>query len=235
MVLKGQFGSQIFMPLDSTSIWLRIVKNSTWSKWHCIGGGSWNQEIQKDSEQVSKFQRWEHYGKDHVIFDASKSLRPDGQPCDRTNSNQPWTAANCPTLMGFNGHTTWGVRVDSARNSDQVQGFQFRNNNGRLEVLVGGEWLQVGGRQYAVTRVGTLTKDNSSFSYSGGSGILRSLVFGYTEKGAIIIDGVSYAISDLQIPSGDSQVPIIINIEFKNSITINTRNGHIRYVIQTEK
>ena len=145
---KGQFGFQIYMTWNGTSIWWRKIHSGNWSKWHCIGGGSWNQEIQKDSEQVSKFQRWEHYGKDHVIFDASKSLRPDGHPCDRTNSNQPWTAANCPTLMGFNGHATWGVRVDSARNSDQVQGFQFRNNNGMLEVLINGVWMSVGGQIY---------------------------------------------------------------------------------------
>lgn len=145
---KNQFGFQLFMTWNSTSIWWRKIHSGNWSKWHCIGGGSWNQEIQKDSEQVSKFQRWEHYGKDHVIFDASKSLRPDGQPCDRTNSNQPWTAANCPTLMGFNGHQTWGVRVDNARTSDQVQGFPFRNNNGILEVLINGVWMSVGGQIY---------------------------------------------------------------------------------------
>jgi len=145
---KNQFGFQLFMTWNSTSIWWRKIHGGNWSKWHCIGGGSWNQEIQKDSEQVSKFQRWEHYGKDHVIFDASKSLRPDGQPCDRTNSNLPWTAANCPTLMGFNGHATWGVRVDNARTADQVQGFQFRNNNGILEVLINGVWMAVGGQIY---------------------------------------------------------------------------------------
>ena len=145
---KNQFGFQLFMTWNSTSIWWRKIHGGNWSKWHCIGGGSWNQEIQKDSEQVSKFQRWEHYGKDHVIFDASKGIRPDGQPCDRTNSNQPWTAANCPTLMGFNGHATWGVRVDNARTADQVQGFPFRNNNGMLEVLVNGVWMAVGGQIY---------------------------------------------------------------------------------------
>ena len=50
--------------------------------------------------------------------------------------------------MGFNGHATWGVRVDNARTADQVQGFQFRNNNGMLEVLINGVWMSVGGQIY---------------------------------------------------------------------------------------
>ncbi|GEM_PF-1877091 len=147
MMIKGQFGSQIFMPLDSTSIWLRIVKNGVWSKWCCIGGGSWNQELQKDSEQVVKYQRWANYGQNHVIFDASKGIRPDGQACDRTNAQNQWTATY-PTLMGFNGQYTYGLRTDSARNADCVAGFQFRNNNGILEVLINGVWMAVGGQIY---------------------------------------------------------------------------------------
>ena len=142
------YGVQIFMTWNHQSIWWRRAINNNWDRWHCIGGGSWNQEIQKDSEQVMKYMRWGSYGQSHVIFDASKSIRPDGQSCDRTNSNQPWTAANCPTLMGFNGGATWGVRVDNARTSDQVQGFQFRNNNGILEVLINGVWMSVGGQIY---------------------------------------------------------------------------------------
>jgi len=163
MMIKGQFGSQIFMPLDSTSIWLRIVKNGVWSKWCCIGGGSWNQELQKDSEQVVKYQRWANYGQNHVIFDASKGIRPDGQACDRTNAQNQWTATY-PTLMGFNGQYTYGLRTDSARNADCVAGFQFRNNNGILEVLINGVWMSVGGQiynRYATTtggdQVGVIT------------------------------------------------------------------------------
>ena len=144
---KNQFGFQLFMTWNSTSIWWRKIHSGNWSKWHCIGGGSWNQEIQKDSEQVSKFQRWANYGQNHVIFDASKGVRPDGQACDRTNAQNQWTATY-PTLMGFNGQYTYGLRTDSARNADCVAGFQFRNNNGILEVLINGVWMAVGGQIY---------------------------------------------------------------------------------------
>ena len=144
---KNQFGFQLFMTWNSTSIWWRKIHSGNWSKWHCIGGGSWNQEIQKDSEQVSKFQRWANYGQNHVIFDASKGIRPDGQACDRTNAQNQWTATY-PTLMGFNGQYTYGLRTDSARNADCVAGFQFRNNNGILEILINGVWMAVGGQIY---------------------------------------------------------------------------------------
>ena len=127
----------------------------------------------------------------------------------------------------------------SVANSNSVQGFQFRNNNGVLEVLVGGEWLPVGGRQYTVIRHGSLTRGgNKSFSYSGGSGILRSLACGYNENGIIVIDGISYPIKDLQTSIAFAHQIALSNIEFKNSITI-TRTSLAEYdcvyVIQTEK
>lgn len=147
MHIKGQFGFQIYMTWNGTSIWWRKIHSGNWSKWHCIGGGSWNQEIQKDSDQVVKYQRWANYGQNHVIFDASKGVRPDGQACDRTNAQNQWTATY-PTLMGFNGQYTYGLRTDSARNADCVAGFQFRNNNGILEVLINGVWMAVGGQIY---------------------------------------------------------------------------------------
>ena len=50
--------------------------------------------------------------------------------------------------MGFNGQYTYGLRTDSARNADCVAGFQFRNNNGILEVLINGVWMAVGGQIY---------------------------------------------------------------------------------------
>ena len=147
MHIKGQFGFQKFMTWNGTSIWWRKLHNGNWSKWYCIGGGSWNQEIQKDSEQVVKYQRWANYGQNHVIFDASKGIRPDGQACNNINSTHAWQASY-PILMGFNGGDTFGLKVDKSRDSDCVAGFQFRNNNGILEVLINGVWMAVGGQIY---------------------------------------------------------------------------------------
>ena len=60
---------------------------------------------------------WKNYGNSHTIFDASNSTTPNGGAVNNTNAQVPWTATY-PTLMGFNGSNTFGVRVDSARIAD---------------------------------------------------------------------------------------------------------------------
>ena len=60
---------------------------------------------------------WKNYGNGHVIFDASASTTPSGTGCSNTNPQNNWSATY-PTLMGWNGANTYGVRVDSARIAD---------------------------------------------------------------------------------------------------------------------
>lgn len=64
---------------------------------------------------------WRNYGNSHVIFDASASLSPSGTSVNNTNAQNAWTGTY-PTLMGWNGANTYGVRVDSARISDSTSG-----------------------------------------------------------------------------------------------------------------
>ena len=74
---------------------------------------------------------WKNYGNNHTIFDASASTSPGGTAVNNTNSNTVWTAAY-PTLMGWNGSSTYGVRVDSARIADSAA------NQGNYLPLAGG-------------------------------------------------------------------------------------------------
>jgi hypothetical protein len=60
---------------------------------------------------------WKNYGNQHTIFDASNSTSPSGSAVSNANSTVAW-AATYPTLMGWNGTQTYGVRVDSARVAD---------------------------------------------------------------------------------------------------------------------
>jgi hypothetical protein len=62
---------------------------------------------------------WKNYGNGHVIFDASASTSPSGASINNTNSAAAWTGTY-PTLMGWNGSQTYGVRVDSARVADSA-------------------------------------------------------------------------------------------------------------------
>jgi hypothetical protein len=63
--------------------------------------------------------QWKNFGAGHTIFDASASLTPIGTACSNTDPAQLW-AAPYPTLMGWNGSTTYGVRVDRARLADKL-------------------------------------------------------------------------------------------------------------------
>jgi hypothetical protein len=64
---------------------------------------------------------WKNYGNGHVIFDASNGTSPGGGAVNSVNSAVAWTGSY-PTLMGWNGSSTYGVRVDSARTADTVAG-----------------------------------------------------------------------------------------------------------------
>lgn len=64
---------------------------------------------------------WKNYGNGHTIFDASAGTAPGGTAKNNTNPDVSWTSTY-PTLMGWNGTNTYGVRVDSARTSDQLNG-----------------------------------------------------------------------------------------------------------------
>ncbi|AWK04726.1 hypothetical protein HYN56_11025 [Flavobacterium crocinum] len=63
---------------------------------------------------------WNNYGNNHTIFDASSGLSPDNSPVSNSNSQQAWTPSY-PSLMGWNGTYTYGLRVDSSRISDRSQ------------------------------------------------------------------------------------------------------------------
>jgi microcystin-dependent protein len=64
---------------------------------------------------------WKNYGNSHTIFDASASTSPSGSAVNNTNPAVGWSATY-PTIMGWNGVSTYGVRVDSARTSDTLSG-----------------------------------------------------------------------------------------------------------------
>jgi hypothetical protein len=62
---------------------------------------------------------WKNYGTGHVIFDASNGTSPDGTAISDSSSANGW-ASTYPNLMGWNGTSTYGVKVDYA---DKVDGF----------------------------------------------------------------------------------------------------------------
>ena len=64
---------------------------------------------------------WRKFGNGYTIFDASGGITPDNKPVNNKDASVPWTATY-PTLMGWNGVQTHGVRVDNARVADSCSG-----------------------------------------------------------------------------------------------------------------
>lgn len=99
---------------------------------------------------VANMLSWKNYGNGHVIFDASNSTSPTGSAVNNTNPGVVWTASY-PTLMGWNGSNTFGVRVDTARYADSagaaypyrvggvVMQFNWSGQGGQPSWLWGGE------------------------------------------------------------------------------------------------
>ena len=71
---------------------------------------------------------WKNYGNSHTIFDASNGTSPSGTSVNNTNPDVAWTGTY-PTLMGWNGSGTYGVRVDSSRYADNAATANGANGN----------------------------------------------------------------------------------------------------------
>ena len=99
---------------------------------------------------------WKNYGNDHTIFDASNSTTPIGTATNNTNPDNAWVPTY-PTLMGYNGVNTYGVRVDSSRYADSATNAGYANSAGSVSGSVvatataGLSYLAVG--SYAFARI----------------------------------------------------------------------------------
>ncbi len=62
---------------------------------------------------------WRNYGNSHTIVDVSSGTVPSGTSTSSTNPDVTWTSSY-PTLVGWNGSSTYGVRVDSSRYADKA-------------------------------------------------------------------------------------------------------------------
>ncbi|AOC93729.1 hypothetical protein BB050_00575 [Flavobacterium anhuiense] len=68
---------------------------------------------------IANQMNWNNYGTGHTIFDASASVSPSGTSVNNANAQIPWSSTY-PSLMGWNGANTFGLRVDSSRVSDRT-------------------------------------------------------------------------------------------------------------------
>ena len=64
---------------------------------------------------------WKNYGNGHTIFDASGSISPNGTSINNTIPEVAWTPTY-PTLMGWNGSNTYGLRTYISNTTDAIAG-----------------------------------------------------------------------------------------------------------------
>lgn len=76
---------------------------------------------------VANMLGWKNFGSGNVVFDASNSTSPTGSAVSNTDAATTW-APTYPTLMGWNGSTTFGVRVDSAKSAEKAYANTFDIN-----------------------------------------------------------------------------------------------------------
>jgi hypothetical protein len=100
-----------------------------WDGYHVGQASNWASRSTNDI--VSGMMSWRNYGNGHVIFDASASLSPSGTAVNNTTPQNLWTGTY-PTLMGWNGSNTYGVRVDAARVAETASNAGYATTAGSL-------------------------------------------------------------------------------------------------------
>ena len=122
---------------------------------------------------VANMLSWKNYGNGHVIFDASQSTSPTGSAVNNTNAQIAWSGTY-PTLMGWNGANTYGVRVDSARVSDTAA------NTTSISSAVGGAYTWTG-TNYFRSNINTSSSNPplQAFSDNGSGAIMAFHRAGY--------------------------------------------------------
>lgn len=138
---------------------------------------------------------WTAFSNGHTIFDASNSKTPQGTTVSQVNSQVAWSAG-LPVLMGWNGVSTHGVRVDASRTADYA---------GQAGSMVGNPTLtgiatvgRVSGDQGGATfPTYGFKNDGDSGMYSGGDGHINFSLNGqygmqFTPGGNISVVGNYY-------------------------------------------
>jgi len=150
---------------------------------------------------------WKAYGNGHTIFDASAGLSPEGTTIDVATPVNPW-APNFPTLMGWAGGSTYGVRVDSCRLADNATTSTTDNQH----FGIGQTWQDVtGSRVVSTTYYNTTVKPISVGirvqAATSGAWTAQFSVNGVNQpQTGQNIPGTTWAVLTVIIPPGNSYI-----------------------------
>lgn len=165
---------------------------------------------------VANMLAWKNYGNNHVIFDASQSTSPTGSAVSNTDSAIAWSGTY-PTLMGWNGANTYGVRVDSARVSDSTS-----NTLTRGTYLTGNNFNGSAATTWAVDATTTATASKIVARDANGDDFRR---YGFSQY-FNMSHGVSGATGDtIFYSSTDDYIRKNNATGFRASLNVPTRTG----------
>ncbi len=133
---------------------------------------------------------WKNYGNNHTIFDASNGTSPDGGAVNNTNSQVAWSATH-PTLMGWNGANTYGVRVDSARLSDSATTLQTARLIGGTSFNGSADITPFRANTLAVVDGGATTASSTTYAARNASSTPQQYKHGlnWEFKNAVVVGG----------------------------------------------
>lgn len=152
---------------------------------------------------------WKNYGNNHTIFDASNSTNPGGGAINNTNPDVAWTGTY-PTLMGWNGTSTYGVRVDSSRYADNVLYSPSRTDGTAYPVLWGAGSSTTQAYSCAAVTILSSTGTLSATSFSGAG-------TGLTGTAASLTAGTANAVATGAVKAGGLDTDSVITVKIANS------------------
>ena len=144
---------------------------------------------------------WKNYANNHTIFDASASTSPDGGAVNNTNSANAWSATY-PTLMGWNGASTYGVRVDSARISDTASNVSTGTSIKRTVAGAGYLDGMYSGAESTTTSGAIYSIGGTYIPGTTNLGNMYGIGYGYSGNAGITATGVGASLWGMYVASG---------------------------------
>jgi hypothetical protein len=160
------------------------------------------------SSAVANLLGWKNFGNGHVIFDASNGTSPSGTAVNADTPQIGWVSTY-PTLMGWNGSQTFGVKVDRAERakplrSDGVTPIQFEWNDdgGYPTYLWGVRTDRYGAYQSTDYQVFPPSRLNVNYATNWGGG--------GDQEWYHVTTAVAYNTSNTRLPARDRSVSVYV-------------------------
>ncbi len=176
-------------------------------------------------DDVIGLMAWKNYGNSHVIFDASNGTAPNGTSISNTNPQNNWTGSY-PTLMGWNGSNTYGVRVDSSRVADSANSLNLSGHTISNSSWAGGSGYH--GYQY--------NGGNYRFGFSSTGGVVDVYADGNfyaTDSSHLVLHAGNYTSYSPSLTGSGASGTWGINIT-GNADTVDSRHASYFYPADTD-